>query len=367
MPLHKLSVKEFRPDRIFKKLYQIAQFCKRYHSPLTFKYYLSLLYYLHLQIRKGFRQDEIFSLGLLSSSPSDKKSNKYISHLEFNKTLRTLNPIHLWVMVSANKGIFYMDCKNLNLPIPELYAILFRDFLSVSFRNSSLLKRDNLIEFIKNELPSEFCIKPTTGTGGIFVNTYTKTDDGIIDGFGEFKTEQAIYENIMNNKRYDSFIVQERLKNHPYLSKIHLSENLHTLRIITLVNSSGQCRILHGHINIATGQEIASQHGSLKISISLNDGSLEYGVFIDKKNGGFKKVNEHPETGQDFREFKLPLWEQVISLSKEAALKFLPLRTLGWDIAITEKGVLILETNTLYLPPYYFRPMDRFIDTLLNA
>ena len=133
MPLHKLSIKDFRPDRILKKLYQIAKFCKRYYSPLTFKYYLSLIYYLRFRRREGFRHDEIFSLGLLSSSLPDENSNKFVSHREFNKTLSTLNPMRLWAMVSANKGIFYTNCKNLNLPIPELYAILFRDFLSVSY------------------------------------------------------------------------------------------------------------------------------------------------------------------------------------------------------------------------------------------
>lgn len=364
MSLHKLSIKDIRPDRILKHLYHSAKFCKRYHSPLTFKYYLSLIYYYHLRIRKGFRHDEIFSFGLLSSSLSDENSNKYISHSEFKKTLRTLNPIHLWVMVSVNKGIFYMNCKNLNIPIPELYAILFRDFLSVSFRNSSLLKRDNLIEFIKNELPSEFCIKPTTGTGGRFVNTYTKTDDGIIDGFGDLKTEQEIYESSMNNKRYDSFIVQERLKNHPYLQKIYPSENLHNIRIITLIDSSGQCNILHGHIQISTGKNVASQLGNLKIKISLNDGSFEYGILKDKNKGGLSKITEHPKTGQNFKEFKIPLWEDVLSLSKDAALKFLPLRTLGWDIAITEKGVKFLETNTSYYPPNYFEQIDKILKNL---
>ena len=189
----------------------------------------------------------------------------------------------------------------------------------------------------------------------------------IKDGLGNLTTGHAIYESIMNNETYDSFIIEERLKNHPYLRKINPSENLHTIRIITLVNSSNQCKILNAHLNIATGPKITSQQGNIKISISLDDGTLEYGIFFDQKRGGFKKLTEHPETGVNFKEFRLPFWEEIISLSREAAFKFLPLRTLGWDIAITEKGVIILEINTLYYPPNYFEQMDIFVKNLLSS
>lgn len=368
MPLQKLSVKDIRPDRIFVKIKQLAKFCKLYHSPFTFNYYLSLIYYLRFRTREGFRHDEIFSLSLLSSSLTDEISAKYVSQKEFNKTLGKLNFRSTWWMLSGNKGIFYTFCGSLNLPIPRLYAILCRDNLSVSYMtNSSLLKKDNIIDFIKNELPSEFVIKPVVGEGGASVNTYTKTDNGIIDGLGSLKTEQAIYESIINDKKYDSFIVQERIKNHPYLLKINPSENLHTIRIITLVNSSKQRKILNGHLNIATGQRITSQHGNLKISISIDDGTLEYGILFDQEKGGFKKITEHPETGINFNDFKLPFWEDVIALSKEAALKFLPMRTLGWDIAITEKGVIFLEANAGYYPPNHFEQMDKFVETLLSS
>lgn len=368
MPLNKLGVKDFRPDRITKKLYHLAKFCQRYHSPLTFKYFLSFFYYLRFRRTNGFRHDEIFNLGLLSSPLTDEISSKFISQSEFSKTLMKLNPMKLWVMVSKNKGIFYTNCKNLNLPIPELYGILFRDFLSVSYlTNLSLLNRKNLITFIKNDLPDEFVIKPTLGESGEFVNTYTKTNEGIKDGFGSLTSEQAIYKEIISNQRYDSFIVQERLKNHPYLLKISPSENLHTIRIITLIDSKKKCRILTGHINIATDQKVASQLGNLQISLSLDDGALEYGILSDRDKGGFRKITEHPETGSSFKEFKLPYWEEVISLSKEAALKFLPLRTLGWDFAITENGVVILEINTLYYPPNCFEEMDKFVKNLLSS
>jgi hypothetical protein len=226
--------------------------------------------------------------------------------------------------------------------------------------------KNDLTKFIRDELPDEFVIKPETGTMGKFINIYTKTNRGIIDGFGNCITEQDIYRSITNNDIYDSFIVQERLKNHNEVLKLSPAEFLHTIRVITLLDLSGKCKILHAHLNAAGGQNVASQLSDLKISISLNDGSLEYGIYIDKKKGGFKKLAVHPDTGQKFEEFKIPLWEEVLALAEEAAFKFLPLRTLGWDIAITENGLKILEANSPYTPPNFFRPMDKFIKILLD-
>lgn len=39
------------------------------------------------------------------------------------------------------------------------------------------------------------------------------------------------------------------------------------------------------------------------------------------------------------------LWEEAFALVRGAAPHFLPLRTLGWDIAITPDGPMIIEAN----------------------
>jgi len=364
MYLKNKKLNSFRPNKIIKKLYEIAIKCKNYYSPRSFKYYIFLISCLRLYVKGGFGPSQVFQLGLGSFFLSNKKIHKYIGLHKMNEIIRALDP-KPWRSIQ-DKGIFYTICKNLKLPIPELYAILFTNHMSVSYKNFSLLKKDDLIEFIRNELPEEFVIKPSNGLRGKFLNIYTKTNLGIVNAFGDLKTEQEICENMRNQKWFYSFIVQERLRNHPYLLKVHPSDYLHTIRIITFVNSAGQCEILHTHLDLATGQNFASQKGSLRIKIAKNDGILEYGILFDKTAGGFKKIAEHPETGIDFKEFKLPFWNEILTLSKETALKFLPLRTLGWDFAITEKGIKIIETNVEYAAPNVFGEMDKILKTLLD-
>jgi hypothetical protein len=355
----------YQPPWIFKRLFNLLKACNKYHSPLTFGYYQFFIACLRGYFKEGFTPEEVFRLGAGSFFLANEKMKLYVSRSKMDQIDNILNPLS-WKYIVKNKAFFHLTCENLNLPVPKLYAILFKNYVGFSYINSSLIEKEELIKFIKNELPNNFVIKPNEGHQGKSINIYTKTNRGIMDGFGNIKTEQEIYETIASNEKWDSFIVEERLRNHPYLLKIHSSENLHTIRIITFIDLAGQCQILHGHLNIATGQEQASQKGSIKVNINLNDGCLEFGILLDKNKGGFKKVVKHPESHLNFQEFKLPFWKDILLITEKAALKFLPLRTLGWDFAITEKCVKLLEANTRYTVPNYFRAMDQFIKILTD-
>ena len=59
----------------------------------------------------------------------------------------------------------------------------------------------------------------------------------------------------------------------------------------------------------------------------------------------FSEIDRRFDTGAIFKEMKVPCWEEVKSTVVKSALAFSDLRTLGWDVAVTERGANILETN----------------------
>ena len=364
MYIKRKKLVEFRPNRILKKSFEMLNDCKRYHSPLTIKYFIFLLSYIRCYVKEGYKANEVNRLGLGKSLQSAANMSRFISIHRMREIDNELNP-KSWKIIVNDKGVFSAMCKLLDLPCPQWYAILFQNQTGISFINSSLIKKGEIIEFIREDLPNEFVVKPCRGWGGESINFYTKTKGGIIDGCGNLRTVQDIYEDIVNNK-YRSFIIQERLRNHSDLIKIYPSENLHTIRIISLIDSSGQFKILHAHLNVATEQDMASQLSSLKFSISINDGRLDYGIHINKSIGGFERITVNPATGQQFDKLKIPFWGEISALVEEGAFKLLPLRTLGWDIAISDNGVQILETNVNYTPPNYFTSIGEFKNILLT-
>jgi hypothetical protein len=57
------------------------------------------------------------------------------------------------------------------------------------------------------------------------------------------------------------------------------------------------------------------------------------------------RYRSHPVTGQDFYGFQLPLWDEIKETAAAAARAFPLVRTIGWDIAATNRGPVILEGN----------------------
>ena len=56
-------------------------------------------------------------------------------------------------------------------------------------------------------------------------------------------------------------------------------------------------------------------------------------------------VERHPVTGVCFENFSLPFWDEVEKLVLKAHAFIPSVISIGWDVAITEKGPVLLEGN----------------------
>jgi hypothetical protein len=84
--------------------------------------------------------------------------------------------------------------------------------------------------------------------------------------------------------------------------------------------------------------------GGFASPIDIATGRVGPGIAKD----GFERVGAHPESGVRFEGMTLPFWDETLALVKRVAPFFYDLRTLGWDIAITNSGPMIIEANYLW-------------------
>ena len=61
----------------------------------------------------------------------------------------------------------------------------------------------------------------------------------------------------------------------------------------------------------------------------------------------------HPVTGKAFEGFQIPYWEEILKLTEKALRKVDGINYVGWDIAITGKGPIIVEGNCVPCPTIY--------------
>ena len=121
--------------------------------------------------------------------------------------------------------------------------------------------------------------------------------------------------------------------------------SINTYRIVT-INKDEKSYLFSSILRIGTstsGNVDNWAAGGLAIGIDHQSGYLKQFGFYKPKYGG--KVAKHPDTDVEFAKTKAPCYEEAVELALKASRCFYNIRAIGWDIAITEDGPIIIEGN----------------------
>jgi hypothetical protein len=167
----------------------------------------------------------------------------------------------------------------------------------------------------------------------------------------------------------DRYVIQERLHNHPELVRLSATEALQTVRMITLVDHTGGVHLLHAHLKVIEAGEIVDTFingltGNIETPVDLESGCLRSANRIPGTGAGVMTVKVHPKTKTPFEGFTLPFWSQACDLVRQTAMQFLPVRTVGWDVALTGEGPVVVEGNVWWDPPNQHGSMETLLRQL---
>ena len=171
-------------------------------------------------------------------------------------------------------------------------------------------------------------IKPINGLGGADVKKVLSSSIKDIDEY---------YEYLKNNNMF----LEEVIKQHKKMNML-CETSVNTIRIMTFVNNN-KSEILYAALRVGNGKyEVDNFHkGGMGVSINTRYGKLK-GDAIDKDLNHFKK---HPVTKTIFNNFEIPYWNETKKLVLNAALVNQNIKVVGWDVAITNKGPVLVEGN----------------------
>lgn len=117
---------------------------------------------------------------------------------------------------------------------------------------------------------------------------------------------------------------------------------VNTVRIVTMVISE-KAEIVFAALKTGNGDCYVDNvcKGGLKMPIDLQTGIIS-GPAMDKDN---KRYYIHPYSGVQLIGQQIPNWHNVCEVIKEAALRVPEIPFIGWDVAISENNVYIIEGN----------------------
>lgn len=149
------------------------------------------------------------------------------------------------------------------------------------------------------------------------------------------------------------FILEEQISQHPMMC--YNNESVNTLRMMTVMDKSGEVHLLKVGLRCGIGDSLVDNFcaGGVIYPVDLKHGKIS-GPGVTKSFG--EQVYVHPGTDIYMLGRDIPYWLQTVDFVKQAAKRLPHLRFVGWDVAITNDGPILIEGNSR--PGVVFDPVN---------
>ena len=177
------------------------------------------------------------------------------------------------------------------------------------------------------DLGAKIIYKPITGSQGFGIKVFDLNDE----------EPEQVFETLIGLPAgvIESFLTQHKLMGEMSDAAVNI------VRIVTGV----------------VGQEVfvlgATVAFARKLPYTNASGDAIFAI-VDIRNGEIvsdgcdyeeRIYQTHPVSGRRLMGFHIPFWNQILDLVRAAAMEVPEVRYVGWDIAITENGPVIIEGN----------------------
>lgn len=292
---------------------------------------------------------EYYSNALKSSSELSKKIKKsqisicfdiLKSRIKYGSSIEDYLSLEFYKKSNWEKQQYLTASKNWY----TIYNLIPKDKVDI-FNNKTLFN-----EFYKNYLGREWCIinniddllnflekyekiilKPNTGSEGKGIILINKSENDKIN---------VVRNNLQNG---DTYIAEELIVQHDLMQTLN-DKCVNTIRVETVVDKYGKAHITNTVVIIGTNGGITNNahNGGIMCNLDIDKGFITGGA----RNPEGVNVKIHPDNNLVLPGFQIPHWNEVKMLAIKLAEMIPQARYIGWDIAITPDGPIVIEGNT---------------------
>lgn len=160
----------------------------------------------------------------------------------------------------------------------------------------------------------------------------------IIEGTSVEDSKQQI-RNILHHSK-GRYVVEEIICQDERMAAFH-PQSINTVRIPT-IRYDNRVEIIHPFIRIGRGLAIVDNAGAGGIMGNIDKETGTVYVACDELNHSFET---HPDTAVPIVGFVVPCWKEAMAFVKKLASTLPQVRYVGWDLALTERGWIMIEGN----------------------
>jgi len=174
-----------------------------------------------------------------------------------------------------------------------------------------------------------FLVKPRDGTHGDGVE--------IIDAAG-VADWSALFISLQEKGQT---LCEEVISQHDGLNAIWPG-SINTVRVVTILKD-GAAHVVAAYLRVGNGPRPVDNfnNGGMVVPVDRDTGV----ILCAARDKAGHLYERHPVTGARFEGTQLPLWPDILALVQKAALVVPSIRYVGWDVAVTPTGPVLVEGN----------------------
>jgi len=292
--------------RSYKRLRTCMAFCKRngYNATLvkaisnSFKYGMSLYDYYQFRLYERNSKEGVYWLS---------------------------NRLRMFIDMSMN------DIKYINVSRDkyESYKLL-KEFFKRNMQELS--SQQDVDRILDQNWGTAIVCKPRFGTWG-HLNKFMDTS----------LSSKMLRANLIEMVKNGPWVVESYIQQHPLMKQLHpLSVN--TLRAHTIFHN-GKVHFLGAVLRIGVGKKVDNLYAG-GIAAPIDDATgIVSGPAVSGNPFQTNTYDKHPITGEPIVGMQIPYWSEILQMVEQMGSKISELKSIGWDIAITEEGPVLVEMN----------------------
>lgn len=264
---------------------------------------------LFKRLAYGFEPDEYLCFGLEGKSPTEL--DEWVSDLDRYRYIFSMNDVKQ-SQVFNNKSKTY-----------EVFRAYYgRDAVRIKTQADY-----PAFERFVNE-HTEFVKKPVFAGMGRGVELVKRSDI----------SPRAYFDGLV---RQGEHIIEERIRQSDVMARLNAS-SVNTVRCITL-NTRGGIVVPYTFLKVGRGGSFVDNGGAGGILAGIDEKMGE--VITHGYDEMFTEYTEHPDSGVIFKGYRFPRWNEMKAMCCEMAAMTPSVKCIGWDVALTDQGWIVVEGN----------------------
>ena len=209
-----------------------------------------------------------------------------------------------------------------------LFNETFKEYLGRDYLDLAKVSPKGLKEFITKH--PTIIVKTIDGTGGFGVEKIVTNKNTDVE---------KLYKELIERRQY---LVEECIIQHEDMAKL-ADKSVNTLRIVT-VTVNGKTHVMLKVIRFGNGVNAVDNFHSGGMYTVFDDNGIITKPAVDRE-GNVHSV--HPLNKTKIEGFKIPYYKEAIDLAIKASKVIPQLGYVGFDIAISKNGPVLVEGNEL--------------------